>query len=69
MAKQRKTLLQINEEYGLSYKELYKITGVKAATLFNYAKGYTKPTPETLKQINEGLRAYGKDLNNVKIVL
>lgn len=47
---------------------LERITGVSQGQLSHYINGVRKPTPRTVKKIEERLQAFGKDISHIQFV-
>ena len=51
--------------YAFSLAGLERITGINQKQLGHYVSGYRKPSPKTVKKIEEGVRNFTKDLSMV----
>ena len=52
----------------LSLAGLHRLTGINQAQLSQYAIGYRKPSPKTVKKIESSLQAFGKEISQVEFV-
>jgi len=52
----------------LSLAGLHRLTGINQAQLSQYAIGYRKPGPKTVKKIETSLHVFAKELSQVQFV-
>ncbi|MDR2041572.1 MAG: helix-turn-helix domain-containing protein [Tannerella sp.] len=52
----------------LSLAGLSRLTGVNQGLLSHYINGHKKPTPKTVKKIEDAIREFGKQLSQVSFV-
>lgn len=52
----------------LSYAGLSRLTGISAAQLSQYAKGYRNPSAKTTAKIQAALHAFGKELSQLQLI-
>jgi hypothetical protein len=52
----------------LSLAGLHRLTGINQAQLSQYAIGYRKPGPKTVKKIETSLHTFAKELSQVQFV-
>lgn len=52
----------------LSYAGLSRLTGISAAQLSQYAKGYRNPSAKTTAKIQSALHAFGKELSQLQLI-
>ncbi len=52
----------------LSLSGLQRITGINQGQLSHYATGHRKPSPKTVKKIEESLHAFANEIANVHFI-
>ena len=51
----------------LTLAGLSRITGINQGQLSHYVTGHRRPSPSTVKRIEEGIHSFGKELSNVQL--
>ena len=54
--------------YAFSLAGLERITGVNQKQLGHYISGYRKPSPRTIRKIEDGIHAFSRQLSAVRFV-
>ncbi len=54
--------------YAFSLAGLERITGINQKQLGHYVSGFRKPSPKTVKKIEDGIRKFTKELSSVHFV-
>ena len=54
--------------YAFSLAGLERITGINQKQVGHYVSGYRRPSPKTVKKIEEGVRRFSKELSAVHFI-
>lgn len=52
----------------MNLADLQSITGINRKQLNHYVTGYRKPSPKTVRRIQEGIRKYAEELSRIVLI-